>query len=481
MNDINELTNLFEKISIIKEEVKKLSWDLYTKKINNKDEVIKKITEGNNKLFKIYTSQEYYNIITKKYDISSLEQKYLNRLIRKYEKEKNVPSDLYDKYIKNKIQARLKWEEAREQKDFTIFKPYLKNNIDLTKEICSYHNDCFDNIYDDLLDDYSEGITTKILDSLFENIKKELIPQIKKLNKEKIKYTPKLNDNQIINASEYLLNYLGFDLNRGEIGLSASAFTTTVNKDDHRIAIDRSKTAGIAFTSIIHEGGHGIFEQNVNSNLTKYKNYYIDNYALHESQSRFFENIIGRNKNFWLPIIDELNNRIGINIDVNDLIKELNYIYPNYIRCDSDELTYTMHIIIRYEIERDLFLNKIDIEDLEKIWNKKTKEYLGLEVENPSDGILQDVHWSEANFGYFPMYLVGSIFDGIILESINKELGDINNLLKNKEISKITEYLKNKIYKYGGEYTIVELCNKVFNKELSSAPIIDYYLNLIKK
>ncbi len=250
-----------------------------------------------------------------------------------------------------------------------------------------------------------------------------------------------------------------------------------MNDNDVRIAFSNESDIIDHICTVIHEGGHGIFEQNISEKLQQYKTYDIDKTALHESQSRFYENILGRNVNFWIPIYDDIKKILNIDTDIHDFINSFNNQYPSLIRTKADELTYCMHIIIRYEIERDIFNNNIDLNELDKVWNQKYKDYLNLEVKNDREGILQDMHWSDGNFGYFPTYLLGSIFDGMLLDHINNKLGDINEILKSGNIKKITKYLNENIHINGGAYNINEVSNKLFNKDLNVEGIVNYFKN----
>lgn len=187
-----------------------------------------------------------------------------------------------------------------------------------------------------------------------------------------------------------------------------------MNCNDIRIAFRRTTDPIDFVTTIIHEGGHGIFEQNIAPKLSKFENTTIsDLYALHESQSRFFENMLGRNKNFWVPIYDKIKELLHLDIEIDEFVKLLNTPQCGVNRIVADELTYCMHIILRYEIEKMIFNEQIDISQLSKIWNQKTLEYLNVEVKNDAEGLMQDVHWSEVSFGYFPSYLLGANYDGI--------------------------------------------------------------------
>ena len=184
---------------------------------------------------------------------------------------------------------------------------------------------------------------------------------------------------------------------------------------------------------------------------------------------------LGRNINFWIPIYDNIKSKLKLDIPVEEFVSYLNKAEPSFIRTEADELTYCLHIIIRYEIERDLFSNKISVNELPLIWNQKMQEYLGIQVNNDSDGILQDVHWSQGSFGYFPSYLIGSIFDGMLIESIEKNIGSIDEILRQGQIKKITKYLQDNIHKNGGAFTIKELTAKLCNQELTITPLVKYF------
>lgn len=204
-------------------------------------------------------------------------------------------------------------------------------------------------------------------------------------------------------------------------------------------------------------------------------------YALHESQSRFYENILGRNINFWIPIYDKVKEILHLEIPLEKFISLLNNSNPNLIRTESDELTYCMHIILRYEIERDIFNGNLSVDDIPDVWNKKAKEYFNLTVDSSTNGVLQDIHWSDGDFGYFPSYLLGNIYDGMLLQAIERELGDINDILKNGQIKEITKYLVEKIYKNGGAYTSLEIIERLCHTEISVDPIVSYFEKKYKK
>lgn len=490
MKNLQKLLNYQQDISNIQYTINILRWEL---KISTpkkaEDNLIKLITHYENKLFELQTSDYYGQLLNKIIKdeefnkVEESEQRYILNLLRHYEENKKIPAEFYEKYINLKSNSNIAWKNAIEQNNYEIFKPYLKQVIEMTKQYYRYIDNDSKKLYDVMLNRYETGVTSSIIDKLFKELKEKLLPLIpkpcdEKIPKIKIEYT----NQELIECANFLLEYIGFDTEKGMLGVYPHGFTEKICANDIRIAFEQTNDPIEFITTIIHEGGHGIFEQNIKENLSRYENTTIDNlYALHESQSRFYENILARNINFWIPIYDEVKEKLHLDISLNEFIDILNKPIPNYKRTQADELTYCMHIILRYEIERAIFDNEVTIDDLPKVWNQKTKEYLGLEIKNDSDGLMQDVHWSEGNFGYFPSYLLGTIYDGMFIKAIEKNLGNIDNLLKEGKIKEITNYLIEQIYKNGGAYTSIEIINNLCNSEICVDPIVNYFENKYSK
>lgn len=483
MKEQTELIKYLKKIADLEYIANILNWEMDTiapkKSI---DYLIEVKTSIEIKSFKLATSKKYHTLLenvinSKEYqNYPEEEQIYLKDLITSHERDSRIPSKLYAEYQKACSEGTVAWTKAKKEKDYNIFKPYLAKIITLTKEVYKAMYPSSSNLYDSMLDTYESGLTSKIIDPLFTKLKESIIPIIKQLPKNNLSIIENnYSKDTLLKISYKLLEYIGFDKERGCLGIYPHGYTNKLNNNDVRITFSLDKPIFDHVCTIIHEGGHGIFEQNVNSTLTKYPGYNISKYALHESQSRFFENILGRNKNFWIPIYDKLKKDLSLNLSLDEFLKYLNDAKPSLVRTEADELTYCLHIIMRYEIERKLFSNELSVDDLEKEWNELTKEYLGLEVTDPSTGILQDVHWAQGNFGYFPSYLLGSIFDGMLLETINTKLGNINNILKEGNIKQITKFLNENIHQYGGTYNINEVAKRVCGKELDVNPLINYF------
>lgn len=435
-------------------------------------------------IFEMSTSNEYITLLdefisSKDFnELAEYKKIYYLSLKDDYEKEKRIPKDFYNDYCIQKNISKKAWAKAKKENDYKIFKPYLIKNINMTKELYKYIYPNSNNLYDDMLNDYERGVKQKDIDPLFMELKKEIIPIVRNLKDNNLENKNiSLSDSKLYEISNFLLDYIGFDTKKGVLGIYPHGYTTKVSKNDVRIAFSRTNNLFDLSSTIIHEGGHGIFELYSEKEFDELNRVDVDLIALHESQSRFYENILGRNINFWIPIYDKFKKMANINLPIEEFIKYFNNAKASFIRTEADELTYCLHIIIRYEMEREIFNGNIDLDKLDEIWNNKYKEYLGLDVIEDRVGILQDMHWSDASFGYFPSYLLGSIFDGMLLDKINEDLGNVDEILKKGKIKDITTYLNLNIHKYANAYNIFETCKRVCKKEMNVTPLINYFKN----
>lgn len=483
-----KLLEYLDKISSLNYLIIMLRWEMDTIAPSKSfDYLINTSTNLELESFKMSTSDEFIKLLnnfinsSEFKDTTESEKRYLLKLKEDYERLKRVPEDFFKMYSRLKNESLNSWVKAKKENNYQIYKPYLIEIINKTKEYYNYMFPDNTNLYECMISTYEDGIKTDLIDNLFDELKRKIIPIINKLKKRKPIVFNKYSNDKLFELSKFLLDYIGFDNSRGALGIYTHGYTVKFNDNDVRIAFDNQSDIIDLISTIIHEGGHGIFEQNISDTLKEYKTYDIDKVALHESQSRFYENILGRNINFWIPIYDKVKEILNIDMNINDFVSEFNNAYPSLIRTKADELTYCIHIIIRYEIERDIFNGNIDLDNLDKIWNQKYKEYLNVDVKEDREGILQDMHWSDGNFGYFPTYLLGSIFDGMILENLNKSLGSVDELLKNGKISEITKYLNNNIHSFGGAYNINEVSNRLFNSDLKVGPIVDYFKSKYEK
>ena len=476
---INELKEYNKKLYKKKYNINLLHWELLVEAPDKvSDYLIELINDEELELFKLSTSDEYKRLLInylenaedKDSDFYRISKNNLDVLL----KNERIPEDFLREYNEVCAKSNKVWEKAKKENNYELYKPYLKKVIELTKKYYSYY-DPKKNLYDAMLDKYESGMTTEILDKLFDELKKEIIPLIQnvKIDEPPVKYYLKeYTRDELMECAKVLLEYIGFDMSRGSLGIYPHGFMEKLTTNDVRIAFNHTNDPISFVSTIIHEGGHGLFEQNMGIDIA---NENIDLYALHESQSRFFENILGRNINFWYPIYDKIKEILKLDITIEDFVDEMNHVIPSKIRIDADELTYCLHIIIRYEIEKEIFEGNISIDDLPSLWNEKMKSYLGVIVERDDEGLMQDTHWSDGSFGYFPSYLIGNIYDGMYKKAIEKELGNIDELLYNGNIKTITEYLASNIYVHGASYNGIEVVKRLTGEYVNVKPLIEYF------
>ncbi|MDD2959987.1 MAG: carboxypeptidase M32 [Lachnospiraceae bacterium] len=465
-----------------------LSWDMYT--LTPKagfQGMADALTYFSTKQFLMSTSDELMELLEalsapEEFDqLDETMQFTVSRMKRDMEKNRRIPADFFEAFSQEKSASQQAWEEAKRSSDFSVFAPHLEKLIAMTIQQCEY-TDPGKEVYDVLLDQFEEGMDSATIDQLFEELKKGLLPLLNK-----ILAAPQPDSSILAGhypASEQkkvqalLLDYIGFSMDAGAVGESAHPFTSGFSRNDVRITNHYYENNPIsAMFSAIHEGGHGIFAQNVNPAFEGTAADDCMYMGIHESQSRFFENILGRNKNFWLPIYDKVQALLPdlAQVSPDDFWREINHVQNSLIRTEADEVTYCFHIILRYEMEQAIFRDHVPVNELPALWNRKMQEYLQITPANDADGILQDMHWSDASFGYFPSYLLGNIYDGMFLEEVEKELGPVDQLLADGRIQEITKWLNRNIHWYGSTRLPKEVIEKVCGREASAQPLLNYF------
>ena len=376
------------------------------------------------------------------------------------------------------------WEEARRKNDFKIFAPALKNLIALKKKEANFINKEKD-AYDVFLDEYDTGLKSTEIKEIFETLKPELITLLSRIdNKNKIdtSITNKFfsKDKQWDFGIDLLKN-IGFNLNAGRQDISIHPFTINIGEKDIRITtrIEENNLNEMIW-SCLHEGGHALYEQGLQQQTFGLPEAEAASLSIHESQSRLWENHIGRGYSFWKYNYKQLQDLFPENlksIHLNDFYKIINSVKKDLIRTNADELTYHFHIIIRFEIEQLLFLEDFNVDELPEIWNNLYLKYLGVIPENDVKGILQDVHWAHGSFGYFPTYTLGSLYAAQLYEHASRKIGNLEHKIANNDFSEISLWLKSHIYVKGRLSTSKEICNAATGESLNS----NYFINYAKQ
>ena len=380
----------------------------------------------------------------------------VRELSNELEKLECIPKEEYQEFARLVSDSARIWAAAKEADDFGKFAPILKKVIEFQKKFAGYQAKEEQKKYDVLLHEYEPGFTIELLDEFFGLIKKEVVPLLKAVKASKVLIrddflTGDFSDAQQEKIGRFLAEYVGFDFSKGVMATSAHPFTTNLHNKDVRITTHYNDNLDSSLFSVIHEAGHAVYELGICDDLTQTLAGQGASMGMHESQSRFFENIIGRSKSFWVPIYEKLQEAFPeslFDIGLDMFVRAVNKAEPGLIRTEADELTYSLHVLIRYELEKELIEGELAVEDLPKMWADKYEEYLGIRPESDKEGVLQDIHWSQGSFGYFPSYALGSAFGAQLYYHMKKEM-DFDGLLEDGKVGAIREYLKEHIHQYG--------------------------------
>lgn len=465
-----------------------LEWDLQTAAPEGGEQgLMDAISYVSTEQFRLLTDQSYGKLLEELAQPEEYEQLdeglkvTVDRYRKDYEENQRIPEEFYAELVRTSTRSQRAWEKAKRASDYSMFCPWLQKMIDLKRQQYGYTNPG-EEVYEAMLEDFEPGMDSKTIDRLFSELKEELLPLVKKIAEktqpDSRKAEGKIDHDSQRHLQDFLLDYIGFSHEKGTTGESEHPFTTTISYGDVRVTNHfREDNAINAMFTAIHEGGHAIFEQNIRPEFAKTAVAEVNWMGLHESQSRFFENILGRNIHFWEPIYDKVCEFLPDlkKLTLEEFEREMNRVQCSMIRTDADEVTFAFHIILRYELERAIFQDQVKAEQLPELWNQKMRELLGITPENDAEGILQDVHWSDGSFGYFPSYLLGSIYDGMFLEAMEKELGSVDDILAQGRIKELTCWLNEKIHQNGSLYTSQEVLQRVCGSEVTALPLIRHF------
>lgn len=441
--------------------------------------------------YKIATSDEYINIIDQLFEKRKKLKPVLAHEITEAKKAmrkmKKIPMEEYVKYSILLSNSQQIWAKAKNNQNFAEFAPILEQIVAFQRKYIAWQETDELKGYDILLDEYEVGFTTKEYDEFFHLLKRDLVPFVKKITSTKLNYNQefkhyKYKKEKQVKFMDYIMKVMDYDLNRGLLKESEHPFTSGFGTSDVRITTHYYEDLlSSAIFSTIHELGHAKYEQQVDSKLDETNCSGGASMAMHESQSRFFENIVGRDYHFWethYPKLQKLFKKELQNTSLKDWYLSINEAQNTFIRVEADELTYPIHIMIRYDIEKKLISGEIEVKDLPQIWNKAVKDYLGIDVPNDKQGVLQDVHWAMGSFGYFPTYALGSAYSAQILHAMKQDL-DFNALIGKKNLKPINNWLKQRIHKFGSSKypkdILFDATNEEFNPRYYITYLIDKY------
>lgn len=487
---------IFEKLSPWLEKAYALNCALVLFEWDNETEAPEAAIELTAKAIEILSNEYYETIIhpevkklldhlASEKDLNDKERAIVKDLKKQYDRMEPIPPKEYREYQGLLARASSVWSRAKSADNYHQFEPFLKQIVDFQKRFLSYRLKAEPTSmrpYDLLLTDYEEGFTMKELDDFFESLKKEIVPLIQKISKEAPPISKDYNYrfypiNLQRKFNRMLAEHVGFDFKRGVMKESLHPFTTNLHNKDVRITTCyHAHNLESAIFSTIHESGHALYEMGIDDALMTTPIGCGTSMGMHESQSRLFENNLGRSRAFWIPLFQKLKDTYPeslADVDLDHFILGINKSSPNLIRTESDELTYSLHIMIRYEVEKMIFEENVDIERLPEIWSEKYREYLGVIPKKDSEGILQDIHWAGGSFGYFPSYALGNAIAAQIYAHL-KTVMPLDDYLKTGNFQPINRYLQKHIHHFGKTKTTNEILEHMMGEGFNPRYYTDY-------
>lgn len=436
-------------------------------------------------LYKLKTSAELKNlvldILAHREQVDFVTRREAEELFEEMSRTEKIPMDEFVAYRVAENQASDAWHTAKLTNDYALFAPHLEKLLDFTRRFAGYW-DSTKAPYDVLLDQYEKGLTMEALDKFFGYLRAELLPVVQAVAEK----GPVVDDSFLHKRfpvekqrklSDRLMEVLTIDRDHCNIGEVEHPFTIDFTKDDVRITTHYyEKDFASSMYSVIHEGGHALYELHIGDDI-KYSTLGTGaSMSIHESQSRFFENIIGRSEAFLtyiLPDVQKLGYKALKEATPHDFYLAVNKSQPSLIRTEADELTYSFHIMIRYELEKQLIAGTLSVQDLPAAWNRLYKEYLGVDVPDDTHGVLQDSHWSGGSFGYFPSYALGSAYGAQMLKVMERDI-PVWALVAKGDLAPIVAWLEERIYRYGRLLTPRELILKACEAPFDPRYYVDH-------
>ena len=401
---------------------------------------------------------------------------------RDYDQARKLPPDLVAEIARAGSVARPVWEKARRDEDFNLFAPYLAKNVELNRRIADalgYR----DRPYDALIDRSEPGMSTKQLTAIFAELKEAIVPLVAGIARhadavdDSVLYRGFDPDLQVSYALD-VVKRLGYDLERGRQDISTHPFSTGFGPGDVRITtrVSRDFFNECLFGSI-HESGHAMYNQGMSAEIDRTPLWDGASPGVHESQSRLWENLVGRSLPFWRHFYPSLRKAFPeplTGVDEEAFYRAVNRSHPSFIRVEADEVTYNLHVLLRFELENELLEGKLEVKDVPEAWNARFKSYVGLDVPNDREGALQDIHWSFVSFGIFPGYTIGNLVSAQLMEKIRADIPDLDAQVEKGQFAALLGWLRKNVHRHGRKFTPDELLERATGKPLTAAPWIAY-------
>jgi len=473
-----------------------VSWDMETmmppKAVEMRSEQLALLSQIHHKMSTAPAAGKLLDAVLKnpQYEtLNEVEKRNIHLMKKNFDEQTKLPSKLVTALAKQQALTVNTWKKAKTQKTYALFKPELEKLVDLNKQAAEILMKAKETKtpYDALLDIYEPNMTAQAAGGVFRELQAGLAKLL-----QKIETAPAQPDTSVLHQTvsvekqreiaQLLMQTLGYETPPsanagGRLDETEHPFTTGYY-DDVRITTHyHPDNFASSVFSVLHETGHALYEQCLPQEWKYQPVGSPCSMGLHESQSRLYENVIGRSREFWVNILPKLKALAApslANLDLDKFIHAVNAVKPSKIRIEADEVTYNLHIIIRFQMEKDLFAGKIGVNELPEVWNEMYKETLGVTVENDSEGVMQDTHWASGLYGYFPTYALGNIYTGQIVDAIQKENASWRSELAQGSLAEVRKWLANNIYDRGNLYDPVELVKKATGANLTVEPYLRY-------
>ena len=415
-------------------------------------------------------------------DELSLEDRASVRVIGKiYRRHKAIPPDFYEEFSIARSLSESTWERAKAASDFNLFKSHLEKMIEYSRQLAEYYG-YEENPYDALIEEYEPGMTSRQIRAVIEPLRNELVFFVKRLMEEgKKPQRDFLNSTFPIERQRELslraLSVIGYDFSSGRLDTTVHPFTITTGPNDVRVTTRfRESDLFSGLFGSLHEGGHALYDQGIDPALHWSGLDEGASNGIHESQSRMWENLVGRSLPFWTffrPIVVEIFPELA-QVSAEALYRATNVVEPSLIRVEADEVTYNLHIMLRFELEEGLINGRIAVSELPELWRDAMERYLGIVPEDDTHGVLQDVHWSAALIGYFPSYMLGNLYGAQIFAQIKEEIPDLDERIARGEFGSLLEWLRRNVHRFGKIYEPKELIRRLTGESLNPSYFIYY-------
>jgi carboxypeptidase Taq len=414
-------------------------------------------------------------------DPDSDEACLIRKTRREYEKQVKVSSQWVTEFAKLTTLGHATWEEAKQKSDFSIFQPHLEKIVAMRRDYSQFFTP-YTHIYDPQLDDFEPGMKTAEVQSIFNQVRPVQVALIKAIVSQTAvddSFLRKAYDEKAQwDFGVEVITRFGYDWTHGRQDKAVHPFTQSFGIDDVRITTRmESQRVATGLFGTMHEAGHALYELGFDRSLRRTPLADGASMAIHESQSRMWENLVGRSLAFWkyfYPRMQQVFSTQLSNVDLMTFYRGINRVRPSYIRVEADEATYNLHIMLRLELEIALLEGSLDVKDLPEAWNHKMQEYLGLVPPKDAVGVLQDVHWSGGMFGYFPTYALGNLVSAQLWEVIQKDLPDLETQIIHGDFGSLLDWLRKNVHRYGAKFEPQKLVKKITGSEIDPQPYLRY-------